>query len=335
MYWKRYILSPIVSYIKHISISSLLILFVYFVVNHDIEQEKSNSYPNVFLMGQFNYFSYNVTTWINTWSSVIDRKNIIVAAPCPYPERCIADNIRPYPSITPSKYNFYVFDMGYHSPFINIATVIRKTANLDGILMIHDDLLLHPYILEKVGGNEWVVSNFDKGLISFYENSTIDSSRDLEKIRRWYHWPECSSNFTKMFHDGRLKPYMHRSRNKDLYINVATGQSDMLYAFFPNFELKHAFLNLLELFTEWNLWLECAIPTAVAMMQERYGIKVHNTPLCTHWGELRKAGRTKEMFEQCSKEMLLKGVEKYGTYHPIKLGWNNDWIQYFEYVKTL
>ena len=128
---------------------------------------------------------------------------------------------------------------------------------------------------------------------------------------------------------------MHRSRNKDLYINVATGQSDMLYAFFPNFELKHAFLNLLELFTEWNLWLECAIPTAVAMMQERYGIKVHNTPLCTHWGELRKAGRTKEMFEQCSKEMLLKGVEKYGTYHPIKLGWNNDWIQYFEYVKTL
>ena len=186
MYWKRYILSPFVSYIKHISISSLLILFVYFVVNRDIDQEKSNSYPNVFLMGQFNYFSYNVTTWINTWSSVIDRKNIIVAAPCPYPERCIADNIRPYPSITPSKYNFYVFDMGYHSPFINIATVIRKTANLDGILMIHDDLLLHPYILEKVGGNEWVVSNFDKGLISFYENSTIDSSRDLEKIRRWY-----------------------------------------------------------------------------------------------------------------------------------------------------
>ena len=103
--------------------------------------------------------------------------------------------------------------------------------------------------------------------------------------------------------------------------------------------IKHSFLNLLELFAENDLWLECAIPTAVLLMHERFGIKVHNTPLCTHWGQLRD--KPKEMMEQCSKEMnnirinriFGKSIDKYGVYHPIKISLHSNWTKYFDNLR--
>ena len=122
-------------------------------------------------MGQFNYFSTNITTWIDAWSKVIDRKNIVIAAPCPIPERCTYD-VRQYPIITPSHYAFYLFDYGNVSPYANMIRVIREIENLDGILYFHDDLLLHFYLFEKIGGREWIVSNLETKSACFYDNSS-------------------------------------------------------------------------------------------------------------------------------------------------------------------
>ena len=345
MNWKRYTLSPVIRYIKYIFISIQLIIFVSFVVSNNFFlktklQEKLNPYQNITLLGQFNYMSKNVSLWIDAWSKVINRNKIVVAAPCHIPELPVCP-LRPYPTISPSKYLFYVYDGGQYSPYINIAKVIKEEENIYGILYVHDDLLLHRYILEKIGGNEWIVSGSIEQVITFYENSMIVSNQNLSKILQWLQWNKCSTSFTKMFHDERLQPYRHRTkilyRNGEfidyLYMNVTMGQSDMLYAVFPNFELKQSFLNLLEVFAEYDLMLECAIPTAVSMMQERFGIKLHNTPLCTHWKELRDM--PKEMIENCKREMKHKNIEKYGAYHPIKMGLNNDWMYYFEYIGML
>ena len=170
----------------------------------------------------------------------------------------------------------------------------------------------------------------------------ITTSRNLTKLNKWSNWTNCSNSFVnKMFHDARLQPYRHQTERlyllgqfkHYLYINVTTGQSDMLYAVFPNSEIKQSFLNLLEVFAEYHLWLECAIPTAVSMMQERYGIEVHNAHLCTNWKKLRTL--PKEMIDQCLREMKNSNIEKYGAYHPIKLGWTNDWMYYFDYTRML
>ena len=102
----------------------------------------------------------------------------------------------------------------------------------------------------------------------------------------------------------------------------------MLYVFLPNSEQRTSFLSLLELFSENKLFLECAIPTAISMMQERFDIKIHSASLCTDWGSLRS--KPKEMIEKCSKEGA-----KYESYHPIKISFNRDWTQYFDYLRNL
>ena len=211
-----------------------------------------------------------------------------------------------------------------------MVTVLRETDNLNGILYVHDDLLLRSQIFDKIGGNEWVVTNLETNLVKLYENSTIDSIRNYTS---WPFWNKCRGEFSNMFHDRRLRSYIHQATNGDLYLSITTGQSDMLYAVFPTFEIKHSFLDILELFSEHDLWLECAIPTAVSMMQERYGIKFHNAHLCTNWKKLRTLPN--EMIEQCLREMKHRNIEKYGAYHPIKLGWTNDWMYYFEYTRML
>ena len=110
----------------------------------------------------------------------------------------------------------------------------------------------------------------------------------------------------------------------------------MLYAVFSTLEEKNAFLELFELFAEHRLHLECAVPTAVLMMKERFGIKVHNALLCTDWHGLRERRETgigiigKLMVEKCSRQNFV-----YEAYHPIKLNFHSDWVEFFDYVRYL
>ena len=284
-------------------------------------------------MGQFNFFSNNISTWIKAWSKVVNPSNMVIAVPYlnPYPFYL------PYPAITHGKYLFYTYDMGTTSPYVNMIKIIKEAENIYGILYVHDDMILHSSLLERIGKSDWIIANFEDKAINLYQNSSITSSRNITMIKGWKYWPGCQRNLTKMLFDERLKPYIHNSTNNNFFINITTGASDMLYAVLPNLEQKRAFLSLLELFAEHELHLECAIPTAVLMMQERFGIKVHTASLCTDWGVLReniynvhKVHLAKFMIEKCASEN-----STYEAYHPIKMKHHSDWIQYFDYIRNL
>ena len=87
------------------------------------------------MMGQFNYnlTSNNISTWIDSWSKVIEAKDIIMAVP-----DCASHD---YSKIHSSNYLCYESDYGYYSPYINIAKVL-KISDISEILYIHDDMLI-------------------------------------------------------------------------------------------------------------------------------------------------------------------------------------------------
>ena len=54
---------------------------------------------NFSLMGQFNFLSQDISTWIDSWSKVFRSIDIVIAAP---------DNAwHPYPKLTSARYMFY------------------------------------------------------------------------------------------------------------------------------------------------------------------------------------------------------------------------------------
>lgn len=270
------------------------------------------------VLGQFNYPSNNVSTWKRSWSKFVNPNKIIIAAP-------EAQNENPHFDPSQTKYLLYKSDYGHVSPYINIANVLRDNDDEVRILYVHDDMLLTASVLKKIGGREWLATDVITEKYAIYENSTSES---VENAPTWWgHWQGCLVAFLKMFKDQRLKPYKHKSSDQNSFINVKQGASDMLYAYLPR-EYKRPFLNLLDLFAEHNLFLECAIPTAVSMMQEKFSIRLQNIPLCTDWGQLRN--KPKEMIEKCTKEDLV-----HEAYHPIKISSNRDWPKYFDDISGL
>ena len=186
-------------------------------------------------------------------------------------------------------------------------------------------MLLSSSVLRKIGGTEWLATNVNAKKFAIYKNSTSESIKDAPTW--WVHWKGCIATFLKMFNDSRLKPFKHKSVHQDSFINMKQGQSDMLYAYLPR-EQKLAFLNLLELFSEYKLFLECAIPTAVLLMQEKFDIALKSIPLCTFWNGLR--GKPKEMIEKCGKDIVI-----HGAYHPIKISVNHDWARHFDDIISI
>ena len=179
--------------------------------------------------------------------------------------------------------------------------------------------------MRKIGGTEWLATNVNAKKFAIFKNSTSKSIKDAPTW--WVHWKGCIATFLKMFNDSRLKPFKHKSVDQGWFINVKQGQSDMLYAYLSR-EQKVAFLKLLDLFSEYKLFLECAIPTAVLLMQEKYDIRLKSIPLCTFWNGLR--GKPKEMIKKCGKDFVI-----HGAYHPIKISKTHDWVQHFDDISSL
>ena len=89
-------------------------------------------FSNTILMGQFNYIqSYkNISTWSDAWSRYI--KNIVIATPTNTPKV----------NLKFGRYMLYEGDKGFFSPYTNMGRVIRDNENVQGILYVHDDLLI-------------------------------------------------------------------------------------------------------------------------------------------------------------------------------------------------
>ena len=316
MSWKQYILCPIVL----VSIQIFLILL--FIVNQNFRPSSEpltnlHAHSNIILLGHFNYPSFNLSTWKESWSRVVNPDDIIIAVPN-------AQNKTPHFILQDTQQILYKNDRGYVSPYANIAKVIREREDINGILYVHDDMLLSSSVLRKIGGTEWLATNVNAKKFAIYKNSTSESIKDAPTW--WVHWKGCIATFLKMFNDSRLKPFKHKSVHQDSFINMKQGQSDMLYAYLPR-EQKLAFLNLLELFSEYKLFLECAIPTSVLLMQEKFDIALKSIPLCTFWNGLR--GKPKEMIKKCGKDIVI-----HGAYHPIKISFDHDWVQHFDDISS-
>ena len=157
----------------------------------------------------------------------------------------------------------------------------------------------------------------------------------------WYQWNNpytvgttshagCKRTFIEIMNDPDVSEFLHQSSNENAFINVLTGQSDILYAYFHNNQQKEYFTNILGLFAKHKLFLECAIPTAVLMMKEKFGVKIYDANLCTIWNYARSDPDT--FIQNCKNK---KDHRHYEAYHPVKLGKAKNWSTYFEKIYHL
>ena len=238
-----------------------------------------------------------------------------------------------YPKINSSSYLCYKSDYGFYSPYINIANVL-EVSNTNGILYIHDDMLINSSLRKKLGKSSWIITS-DIGsqsndIIKISKNGTI-STNDTS-MQHWPHWDSCLRSFIEIMNDIDITPFLHGSNDEDAVINVQFGQSDLLYAYFSNDHQKEYFINILGLFAKHKLFLECALPTAVLMMNERFGIHIYDAHLCTSWDYGWVRSDPDALIQNCDKG---NGLHHYEAYHPIKLSSASNWSRYFENIYHL
>ena len=319
------------------------------------------------LIGQFNYPSTFYSEWSGIWSQF--TKDIVIAIP---------ENINHPNYDTSGKRIFgrflkYQDDQGFISPYTNIARVIQENNHSMGYLYIHDDMMFSGSIFEKLGGSEWIMTkdhsltadarepnhtmyyNITKNITysttamnKLYKNGTLFSKRAIF-YKKWTHWTGCAKAFVTMFDDERLKPFLNRTEDSnDPFLSIKTGQADMLYFHLPSTEQKNVFLGILDLFSEHKLFLECAIPTAVSLMQTMFGFQTHLATLCSVWGSLRenlnKIGP--KVYSKLVREMIRMCVSRntssvhlqnddFEIIHPIKISKLHNWKLYFHYFHTI
>ena len=319
------------------------------------------------LIGQFNYPSTFYSEWSGIWSEF--TKDIVIAIP---------ENITHPNSDTGGNRIFgrflkYQDDQGFISPYTNIARVIQENNHSMGYLYIHDDMMFSGSIFEKLGGSEWIMTkdhsltadarvpnhtmyyNVTKNITysttemnKLYKNGTLFSKRAIF-YKKWSHWTGCSKAFVSMFDGERLKPFLNRTEDSnDPFLSIKTGQADMLYFHLPSSEQTKVFLGILDLFSEHKLFLECAIPTAVSLMQTMFGFQTHLATLCSVWGSLREKHNkiapkvysilVREMIQMCvSSDFSSVHLQNdnFEIIHPIKISKLDNWKQYFYYFHNI
>ena len=297
-----------------------------------IHNRQTPQYPGMFtkvmfneitLMGQFNFrypnSSIRTSIWCGEWSRVFLEDNIIIAIP-------------EESKIKPNRINCEVMEYpnvkrplpGFVSPYTNLATVTRKVSyRSKGILYVHDDLMVTRNLLQRIlnNGKQWIVANWWHRKIKIYLNGNVS------KPPKEPFWSNCCRPILrKLISNPKLATYLQKSKSSGLpFLQVGWGQSDMLYLSLHSAEITNAFLVLLDLFGKQELFLECAIPTAVSLIQQRFKIQLHEAPQCTKWDATRG---TRGMLTKC----LIQKKQTYEFFHPIKLSAFTDWSEYFRYL---
>ena len=319
------------------------------------------------LIGQFNYPSTFYSEWSGIWSKF--TQDIIIATP----ENITHPNYDTGGKRVFGRFMKYQDDQGFTSPYTNIARIIQENNHSMGYLYIHDDMMFSGSIFEKLGGSDWIMTkdhslmpnlqvpnhtmyyNVTKNITystttmnKLYKNGTLFSEHAIF-YKKWTHWAGCQKAFVGMFDDERLKPFLSRTEDStDPFLIIKTGQADMLYFHLPSTEQRNAFLGILDLFSEHKLFLECAIPTAVSLMQTMFGFQTHRADLCSVWGSLREKHNkiapkvysilVREMIQMCvSRNFSPVHLQKdnFEIIHPIKISKLDNWKQYFYYFHNI
>ena len=247
--------------------------------------------------------------------------------------------------MNPANYLCYKSDSGFYSPYINIAKIL-KASDASGVLYIHDDMLITSSLRRKLGKTDWIITpDFNSqahDIIKIYKNGTISTNNTF---MYWFHWNSpytvgtthhagCQRTFIDIMNDPDVSPFLYESSSEDAFINVQFGQSDFLYAYFQNNQQKEYFINILGVFAKHKLFLECALPTAVLMMKEKFGVNIYDATLCTRYvhdmGNARSDPDT--LIQSCENEKDHTNRNRYEAYHPIKLSKDSNWSLHFEKI---
>ena len=266
-------------------------------------------FSRITLLGQFNWDTpqSQAVEWVRMWSHVFPVSNIMLAMP--QNRRAFHYNsvaVEAVPQVLR-----YFSDKGFYSPMLNLVYAIEESSAMRGVLYVHDDMLLSSALLARIGTEEWVAT-FDP--VSHFQLQRDGSFRGTTPTS-WFWWKKsCVSPLRAIATDPQMQPFW----GQDTGLDLAVGQSDMLYVNTRNQTLMLAFTKLLRIFAQHELFLECALPSAVAIMRQKYHVRVHGAKLCTAWDKIRA---TPERWS-CMHD------KNYDAFHPIKSS-AHHWTQTF------
>jgi len=260
---------------------------------------------NVVVMGQFNYPSsdFSVLRWAAAWASASPQITEVVLAVPGDGGESIAGGLN---STSARYFPYGAGDRGFISPYANIANLLRNLSSSNatparGLLYVHDDIIITKSILKKMGGTKWVSTEEPKRF-KIYPSGNIT----LQAVSP--HWPStknCTHQLSTAARDARLANFYANGELPGMY-----GQSDMLYVPLHDKRAVKEFVLLLDIFSHHRVFLECALPTIVEIMKQRFHIEVYYARLCTSWQNQIRHNPIK-LIKSCG--------EQSEAYHPIKL----------------
>ena len=286
-------------------------------------------HADVVLMGQFNYpnsFS-DVLFWNQKYRKWFDR--IVVRGPFSdvQLEKLHAHGIDAHVGRN---------DKGFVSPLENLMRTLKQyqgTDGVTGVLYAHDDAVVRmPRLFQKYPTrDQHVLANFDTreprkpedaNHIAFLNNVSYTIQPDgtfvkqngvranstaqlMSTLNSWEHHPSCIRQFLNVIKDPRSQNYREEDGS---FLVAGKGQSDFLYV---PINLTDVFSDVAQLFTDYDVFLECAFPTLVDILRHTFGASVRHAELCTSWD--RSIRGTSKMLDNCD------AIGPFDVYHPYKI----------------
>jgi len=270
-------------------------------------------FSQITLLGQFNWNTAQsqVSEWVRMWSQVFPVSNAMLAIP---QDRTVFHHNTVQREAVP-EFVRYIPDKGFYTPMLNLIYAIQESPTTQGVLYVHDDMILSSALLTHIGTEKWVATFNPEDTFRWLRDGTFTGNTPPSS---WVWWGrDCVSPLQNIASD----PEMDQFWGDNGSLPVAWGQSDMLYVNTTNRAQMAAFTALLNIFARHKLFLECAIPSAVAIMQEKYAVRVHWAVLCTNWGFKRPYPSMWPCIDNTHHE----------AFHPIKPS-DGMWSHYFQTI---
>ena len=252
-------------------------------------------------------------------------------------------------------------DRGFYSPTDNLASTLKQykdKPNINGVLYVHDDILLNTTnIFFENGGPEdrsntiyasfvrrtefifrtYLSSNTKEVYYMNSDGSRIDKKTEIRSP--WVHMSKCVNGFTRFAQDPRSRPFLEQdsTNDGDPFFSVPNQQrSDFLYV--PT-RLADQFEAIALLMVANNVFLECAIPTIVDVLSGK--LQKHTSAISANEVGLRFVGWCDEQGNATTRSTLemianCRSHYPYSIIHPYKLnvGGYKAWDRVFDWAAT-
>ena len=278
------------------------------------------------VMGQFNtrLRSATVAAWASAWSRLRLVDDVFVAvpisttgAPVPWTPADLEADLSPYPAGKGLYVLTYPGDGGVISPSANLAFVIRTVgAAARGVMYVHDDMLVASSIIARLGNDAWITNN-RRSTLRLYPNGSV-----VGLAPGWMHTPACEAGFARFARSPTAKPLLNASP----FLVVGGGRADFLYVTTTSDEQVRILLRLLDGVVQARLFLECALPSVVEIMERLFDVPVYAAKLAQDPPQL------KTVLDLIAGDSARRAHPIPELMHPIKLNMVGilPWVAAFE-----